>query len=131
MSEIKRRRLTLPVKCHPGTLVGEYVPFYFCPRSVMLYVIHRADHPDLTFRGGQSEIVHLQADLNKVTAWANQAACRWAYSFSNAGAYYAQFGTGLPGLNGLDWAAIANTDFRDPDIKEAKQAEFLVYSNFP
>ena len=34
MSEIKRRRLEeLEVDCHLCTKVGEYVPFYFCPRS--------------------------------------------------------------------------------------------------
>jgi hypothetical protein len=49
------------VKCHPGTCVGEYVPFYFCPRSVMLYVINKGNHLDLQFRDGQSGIVHLEA----------------------------------------------------------------------
>ena len=29
MNSIKNRRLGLPVNCHPGTHVGEYVPFYF------------------------------------------------------------------------------------------------------
>jgi len=53
MSKIKTRRLALPVDCHPGDKVGDYVPFYFCPRSIMLFVIHRANHPDLTYRGGQ------------------------------------------------------------------------------
>ena len=38
--EIKGDRIRLPVSCHPGTCVGDYVPFYFCPRSVMLYVIY-------------------------------------------------------------------------------------------
>ena len=53
MSDIKQRRLTMAVPCQPGTHVGDYVPFYFCPRSVMLYVIHCANHPQLTYRGGQ------------------------------------------------------------------------------
>jgi hypothetical protein len=53
MSTIKRRRLALPVACHPGDHVGDYVPFYFCPRSIMLFVVHRANHRDLAYRGGQ------------------------------------------------------------------------------
>ena len=63
MGTIKERRLRLPVDCHPGTHVGEYVPFYFCPRSIMLYVIYKANHPELAYRGGQEPIVHLEADL--------------------------------------------------------------------
>ena len=48
MSEIKRRRLEeLEVGCHPATKVGQYVPFYFCPRSIMLYILHQGNHPDL------------------------------------------------------------------------------------
>ncbi len=33
MSGIKQRRLRLPVSCHDGTHVADYVPFYFCSRS--------------------------------------------------------------------------------------------------
>jgi hypothetical protein len=63
MSKIKQRRLTLPARCNPGSRVGDYVPFYFCPRSVMLYVIHCGNHPELTYRGGQGPIVHLVVRL--------------------------------------------------------------------
>ncbi len=70
MTEIKRRRLALAVSCCSGTTVGEYVPFYFCPRSIMLFLIHRGNHPDLPYRGGQRPIVHLEADLNRVVQWA-------------------------------------------------------------
>ena len=52
MGSIKARRLSLPVDCHPGDKGGDYVPFYFCPRSIMLYVIHCANHPELVYRGG-------------------------------------------------------------------------------
>ncbi|MGH6821494.1 MAG: DarT ssDNA thymidine ADP-ribosyltransferase family protein, partial [Methylocella sp.] len=41
INEIKRRRIDeLDVDCYPGTKVGGYVPFYFCPRSIMLYLLH-------------------------------------------------------------------------------------------
>jgi len=70
MPHIKQRRLTLTVACHPGTCVGHYVPFYFCPRSVMLYIISRGNHQDLTYQGEQDSMVHLEADLHEVVAWA-------------------------------------------------------------
>ena len=131
MSNIKTRRLSLRVACHPGDHVGDYVPFYFCPRSIMLYVIHCANHPDLTYRGGQGPIVHLEADLHAVVAWAQQAGRRWAFSLSNAGAYYAEFRASLNYLHEVDWNAVAATDFRSSTVKEGKQAEFLVHGGFP
>lgn len=132
MSSIKLRRIEeLEVPCHAGTKVGDYVPFYFCPRSMMLYVIYCANHPELTYRGGQEPIVHLEADLHAVVQWANTNGVRWAFSLSNAGAYYAEFYATEGELDQLDWDAIAATDFRDPDVKERKQAEFLVYEQFP
>ena len=132
MSSIKRRRVEeLEVPCHPGTKVGDYVPFYFCPRSVMLYVIHRANHPELTYGGGQHPILHLEADLRTVIAWAEENERRWAFSLSNAGAYYTEFRSNLDELGDLDWRAIAATDFRDRDVMERKQAEFLLHATFP
>lgn len=132
MSDIKRRRVEeLEVKCHPDTKVGDYVPFYFCPRSVMLYVIHRANHPELIYRDGQNPIVHLEADLHSVVDWAEKNGRRWAFSLSNAGAYYTEFRSRVEELDQLNWDAIKATDFRDPDVKEQKQAEFLVYGDFP
>lgn len=132
MSTIKHRRLhELRVKCHPDDYVGEYVPFFFCPRSIMLYILHRANHPELTFRGGQEPIVHLEADLRESVAWAEDQGKRWAFSLSNAGAYYAEFRNELGRLEDVDWDAIANSDFTSQEVKEGKQAEFLVRDSFP
>jgi hypothetical protein len=131
LSNIKKRRLSLPVTCHPGDFVGQYVPFYFCPRSIMLYLICRANHPELTYRGGQEPIVHLEADLHAVVAWTKQAGRRWAFSLSNAGAAYASFRSSLTQLSDVNWVAVAASDFREPAIKEGKQAEFLVHGSFP
>jgi hypothetical protein len=132
MSEIKRRRLEkLRVKCHPQDFVGEYVPFYFCPRSIMLYLIYRANHPELTYRGGQGPIVHLEADLRESIDWSEADGRRWAFSLSNAGASYTEFRNRVEDLDQIDWAAVVNTNFSSAEVKEGKQAEFLVHERFP
>lgn len=132
MSEIKRRRVEkLSVGCHPGTRVGDYVPFYFCPRSVMLYVLYCGNHPGLDYTGGQEPIVHLEADLHRVIQWADAESVPWAFSLSNAGAYYTELRSRVNDLGDLDWSAIAARDFRDPGIKERKQAEFLIHDRLP
>ena len=131
MGSIKQRRLGLPVSCHNGLRVGDCVPFYFCSRSIMLYVIHCANHPELTYRGGQQPIVHLEADLHRVVQWAVANGRRWAFSLSNAGAFYTPFRAELAQLGEINWDAVAATDFRPADVKEAKQAEFLIQDSFP
>ncbi|MCX5639113.1 MAG: DUF4433 domain-containing protein [Planctomycetota bacterium] len=129
---IKKRRLEeLEVKCHQGTKVGEYVPFYFCPRSIMLYILHMGNHPDISYREGQGPIVHLQADLMASIQWAEKHKVRWAFSDRNAGERIANFYNDVNKFNRVNWLAVAATDWRDTIIQEGKQAEFLVYKSFP
>jgi hypothetical protein len=97
MTEIKQRRLTSTLACHTGLCVGECVPFYFCPRSVMLYLICQANHPNLSYRGGQGPIIHLQADLHDSVKWLDEQGIRWAFTLSNAGSFY--FESRLVSLN--------------------------------
>jgi len=131
MSSIKQRRLTLPVKSHDGDFVGAYVPFYFCPRSVMLYIIHMGNHPELTYHGGEGPIVHLEANLEEVIAWANAEHRKWAFTLSNAAAYYTEFRSTLLDLQDVNWAAVEAVDWQAQEIKEGKQAEFLIHEWFP
>ncbi len=129
MGTIKQRRLTNPVKCRPGLHVGDCVPFYFCPRSVMLYVIHKRDHQDLTYHDGQGPIVHLEADLQKAAAWAGQNKRRWAFTLSNAGSTYFEDRCDLAQLQEIDWKAVGTRQWQN--CKDRKQAEFLVEGSFP
>jgi len=131
MTSIKQRRLNLPVRCHPGCSVGDFVPFYFCPRSIMLYIIHMANNPELTYHGGQAPIIHLEADLNATVEWANRTGRRWAFSLANAGANYSEFRKEVGHLSDVNWPAVAASDFRPREIKEGKQAEFLLHGSFP
>lgn len=129
LTEIKRRRLNRPLSSHSGLHVGECVPFNFCPRSVMLYVIYKADHPQLDYRGGQDPIVHLEADLHQTVLWADESERRWAFTLSNAGSMYFEDSCDLADLSKIDWKAIQARDWSTH--KEKKQAEFLVEKSFP
>ncbi len=66
MNTIKQRRLTqLTLDSHPDLHVGQCVPFYFCPRSIMLYVIYRADSEELAYKGGQGPIFTFRQTLTQ------------------------------------------------------------------
>ena len=129
INDIKARRLKLPLNSHQNLRVGDCVPFYFCPRSVMLYVIHQANHPELSDRGGQNTVIHLEADLRRSVKWASQNNLRWAFTLSNAGACYFEDRCNLADLQEIDWAAVQARDWRSR--KEEKQAEFLIEKRFP
>ncbi len=130
ISGIKQRRLDeLTLSSHPQLHVGDCVPFYFCPRSVMLYLIYQHNHPDLGYKDGQGPIVHLEADLRAVVSWANTNGQRWAFTLSNAGSYYFEDRADLKCLDEIDWEAVQARDWRWH--KEGKQAEFLLERCFP
>jgi len=129
MDRIKRRRLGRFLSSHRNLRVGDCVPFYFCPRSVMLYLIHMGNHPELSYRGGQEFIVHLEADLHRTVDWAEQNNRRWAFTLSNAGAGYCEDYSDLTNLEKVDWDAVHARDWRQH--KEPKQTEFLIERQFP
>lgn len=128
MQRIKERRLTLILSSYPDLTVGECVPFYFCPRSVMLYVIYCQNHPDLNYRGGQPKILHLELNLGKVLDWAEQNYKRCVFTTSNAGSeYFEDYNDFNLIYNKVNWDAVNATQWQS--LKEQKQAEFLVESD--
>jgi hypothetical protein len=136
MSSIKRRRLEeLELRHNPGIKIGEYAAFYFCPRSIMLYLIHCANHPELAYTGGQPPILHLEFDLMEVYRWAVQQGRHWGFTLSNAGSRYFEDRGDLRYLSDLNWDAIGANRWSgagiSSDVKEGKQAEFLVESSVP
>jgi hypothetical protein len=74
---IKNRRLQREVITAAGGKLGDYVPFNFCPRSVMLYVVHRGHR---SYAGGQDEIVHLVSSVRCAIALGGP----WAFSDRHA-----------------------------------------------
>ena len=129
MANIKARRLSrLTLESHPGLYVGQCVPFYFCPRSVMLFLIHKTNQ-ELDYRGGQGPIVHLEADLYRSVAWAAEQKQRWAFTLSNAGSHYFEDRCDLARLAEINWSAVNEKYWQA--VREQKQAEFLIEDTFP
>jgi len=126
---LKDKRLSRAIPCHENLMVGACVPFYYCPRSVMLYLLYRGNHPNLDYKDGQARVVHLQFDLDKVFEWARANDKRVAVTDRNAGSVFFDAWPGLEGLQHLDWAAINAKDWKS--CKEHKQAEFLVEDCVP
>ncbi len=123
-SHIKARRLNeIRVPCCNNRFVGEFVPFYLCPRSPMLFTINQGNtgRP----RGCQETIIHLVSNVGAAVGL-GQA---WAISDGNAGAFHTSFYADLRALEGLDWPAIRARDWRGRTHE--KSAEFLLEDFFP
>ena len=129
MLHIKERRLRKALSSHPELHVGDCVPFYFCPRSVMLHKISLSTSPDLPYHGGQDPVVHLEADLYETVEWAKQADCRWVFTTSSAASRHFVDYADIDRLDQIDWSAVEATYW--PDKRDEKQAEFLIERFFP
>lgn len=131
LTGIKDFRINKAVLCHAGTTVGQYTAFYFCPRSIMLCKIWYNNDPEMSYRGGQEPIVHLEFDLQDVIAWADHHHRKWTFTDRNARAGYASFFKDIDKLSEINWSAVQTTSFADSQIKDSKQAEFLCYESAP
>jgi len=119
-SHIKERRLKHPVSVSAGGFIGEYVPFNFCPRSVMLFVIHRGHE---NYNDGQDKILHLISDTDIIT----QSNPDCFFTDIHADLAYAEQIDDFRRLNELDPQKIHAKYWQD--CKEEKQAEFLAYQS--
>lgn len=119
---IKARRKTTVVSCAANRTVTQFVPFYFCARSPMLYTVNKGNTGQPS--GCQKDIVHLVTDVTT----ASQCGRPWAFSDVSAACGYPTFYNDLGQLSLLDWNAI-HTD-RWQGRTNQKGAEFLVADFF-
>ncbi len=125
----ERAQRTVPVG--PGGVLHDYVPFYFCPRSPMLYALHNPVEGQMHYRGGQRPILHIVSSVERV----EQAGLPFVFTDRHAKKKYADFFTQKADFARLDWQAIRARRWFDtpeqPYRKEKKQAELLVHRFFP
>lgn len=124
-SHIKARRMVHPVTVSKGGTLGDYVPFNFCSRSVMLYVVSQGHE---NYEEGQEPIVHLVSSVDSVITSGRP----WAFTDRHADLGYANQYDSLDDLDKVDWTVMPKTYWAgDSDISEKRQAEFLVHDCCP
>ncbi len=126
---IQDRRAQKLVPCGKGGCLHDYVPFYFAPRSPMLYTINKGNVEG--YEEGQNPVIHLVSNAELVAA--NNL--DFVFTDGHAVMAYAEFYKDLQQLSVIDWKLMqskywSNTN-DDPNRKYRRQAEFLVHQFCP
>lgn len=112
-----------------GGVVADYVPFYFCNRSPMLYAIYTKSVP--TFQGEERDVVYFVAHVERVI----KREAKWCFTDGHAAEGITQFADDPAQLSIVNQQIIESWSWKDtladPDRKRKKQAEFLVHDRFP
>lgn len=129
-ASIKARRKTMPVDLDPYGVISDYVPFYFAPRSPMMYRIWRGGVA--SYQRGQEKLVYLVSSVEAVVS----CGLAWIGSDGNCATsvtnHYNKF---EELLQAVDWPLMeeqywANT-VEDGDRMRRRQAEFLIHRFAP
>lgn len=126
---IKDRRSRRQVPLGQGGTLADYVPFYFAPRSPMLYAIHMGRVQNYT--DGQAPVLHLLSSVETVI----EHNLSFVFTDGHAEIAYSKFYDNMQRLDQIDWDVMRadywNDTDDDGDRKRRRQAEFLVYRSFP
>lgn len=126
---IQDRRATKRVPCAAGGTLHDYVPFYFAPRSPMLYTIHKGNVS--TYQGGQTSVLHLVTTVEAI----EEEELQFTFTDGHAVMDYSDFYEDLDDLERIDWDVMESQFWYDTDDdlnrKCKRQAEFLVCDFFP
>lgn len=128
--DIKAHRRQILVGLAPGGTVADYVPFYFAPRSPMLFKLFKGSVVGYT--EGQDPLIYLVTTVEDIVA----AGMRSLFSDGNCAAAVTQIYGDLSKLNSVvDWtlmrATMWNNTADDPDRMRRRMAEFLVHERVP
>ena len=134
------KRATKMVAKPPGGFIHDYVPFYFAPRSPMLAAINAGLVEGCVHR--QPDIIHFVSNVEAVV----EEGLDFVFYDHNATLNFAKCFNDLADVDKIDWDLFFEAprldgycqyyfdDVNNPRYirrKATRQAEFLVYKNFP
>lgn len=128
-AHIKGRRDRIEVPVPPFGTVADYVPFYFAPRSPMLYAINGGRVE--SYKEGQDDLIYLVAYAQEL-----EEARPCCFTNGSAAAKIVNFFNGIKENDPrLDWEILNARYWRNVEEgenrKHRRQAEFLVHDHVP
>lgn len=128
-TNIQKRRLNKTVPLPPYGNLHDYVPFYFAPKSPMLYAIYKGQVEG--YEKGQDQIVYIVSRTDII----HNAGVDYVFTDGHAVMEYTDFFKDLNDLAKIDWNVMESQFWfdteEDPDRKRRRQAGFLVYQFVP
>ncbi len=128
--EIIDVRSTTPVRIYNYGMIGDYVPFYFTPKSIMLYNIITGYWHPLVPKRNRSEILVIRCLIAELAMLP-----QWFFTDGQANKNFTKHFNDLALLDVVDWKSIRESNFKndvdDPDRARKYQAEFLVHGQVP
>jgi hypothetical protein len=129
LPHIQDRRARTIVPCGPGGCLHDYVPFYFAPRSPMLFLIKQGGVAGVDAR--QARLVYLVSTVEAVRA----AALPFVLTDGHGTMALTDFFADPDRLDRIDWPLMRAQYWRDTvedgDRKRRRQAEMLVHRRVP
>lgn len=137
---VQAMRAIRQVNVGPGGVVHDYVPFYFAPRSPMLFTINKGNVPGCPWR--QNDIVHIETSVEAVVG----AGLGYVFFDRNASLQYSVAYGDVGELGKIAWELLLENPTLDgycqywqsvsghprySERMEYRQAEFLVHQWFP
>lgn len=126
---IKDQRRSREVPVAPGGAVGDYVPFYFAPRSPMMFAISKGNVP--SYQGGTARLVYLVTTLERLHETGHSV----VLTDRNAALSYSEYRAFDPSDriddDFIDWPLMGETYWNntpeEPQRMERRMAEALVH----
>ncbi|HKZ66896.1 MAG TPA: DUF4433 domain-containing protein, partial [Chitinophagaceae bacterium] len=119
-----------PVRIAGYGNIGDYVPFYFTPRSIMLYNIVTGYWAPVVPQVQRTDIIILRCEIQKLAGLG-----QFFFTDGQANDALTNHYNNVANTTNIDWASIQTSNFSksngDFDRPRRYQAEFLVHYHVP
>lgn len=126
---VQEKRRDKRVGCGPGGILHDCVPFYFAPRSPMMYVISKGGVEG--YDSNTTPLIYLVSSVERV----QEAGLDFVFSDGHPVVALSSLYDDPDDLKRLSWDIIDGRYWHDteeyPDRTRRRQAEFLVHRSFP